>query len=254
MEYWYRYRDDLWKCVTIPDRKAQSFHERKDDADSKMACNIRRAARMIEGYALCNEWDWFGTFTLNPVYRERSDLDGFRADFMRFLRNERRRAGGTISALLVPELHRDKKGWHMHGLLRGIPFDDLRPFTLSERLPRYLRSQVKIGAPVYDWPRYRDRFGFVDVEPVRTRDAAARYITKYITKGWDGTAQGIEVGKHLYYPTRGLIQPQRIETENAPGCVPEAFPSDLVAGNSYPIQYNGVECGTVQWFERPSTK
>ena len=117
MEYWYRYRSDLWKKVTIYDHgESQTYHPRKPDADEKLKSNIRRAARMIEGYALCNPWSWFGTFTLNPAYRDRADLDRFRADFMQFIRDCRKKYG-DIEALLVPELHKSKDGWHMHGLL-----------------------------------------------------------------------------------------------------------------------------------------
>lgn len=222
-----------------------TYHGRKEDSEDKTAANIRRAARMIEGYALCNDWQWFGTFTLNPAYHDRADLDGFRTEFMQFIRHERRSCG-HMAALLVPELHRDKKGWHMHGLLQGPPERVLRPFTLSEKIPKYIRDKLKKGEPVYDWPRYRDRFGWVDIEPIRCRDAAARYITKYITKAGDSTAEALELGKHLYYVTRGLKQPERIETENAPGCVPEAFPAGLVLGNNYEYEY-----GEVRWYELP---
>lgn len=249
MEYWYRYRSDLWKRVTIFDHgEATSYHERRVDADEKLKCNIRRAARMIEAYALCNQWTWFGTFTLNPRYHDRSDLDTFRKDFMRFIRNCRR-SYGDIEALLVPELHKSKDGWHMHGLLQGVPEAALRRFTLKEKLPTYIREKIKQGQPVYDWTAYREAFGWVDIEPIRSRDAAARYITKYITKAGDMTADAIELGKHLYYVTRGLRQPERIETENASGSVPEAFPASLVLGNSYSFDY-----GEVQWYERPRMK
>jgi len=204
---------------------------------------------MIEGYALCNPWTWFGTFTLSPKYRDRTDLDGFRRDFMQFIRHQRR-THGSVEALLVPELHKAKDGWHMHGLLQGIPVEALRPFTLQERLPKYIRGKLKAGDPVFDWPAYRAAFGWVDMEPVRSRDAAARYITKYITKGWKEqettTPQAIELGKHLYYVTRGLSQPERIETENAPGSVPEAFPSGLVPGDRFEFEY-----GVVDWFQHP---
>lgn len=242
-EYWYRYRPDLWKRVTIYDHGDIHFHERKEDAEDKLACNIRRAARMIEGYALCNPWAWFGTFTLNPAYRDRTDLDRFRADFMQLIRNERRKYG-DIEALLVPELHKSKDGWHMHGLLEGLPPDALRPFTLKEKLPNYLREKIKQGQPIYDWPTYRKSFGWVDIEPIKNRDAAARYITKYITKAGDSTAEALELGKHLYYVTRGLRQPERIECENASGSVPEAFPAGMAEGNAYTFDY-----GEVQWYE-----
>lgn len=249
LEYWYKYRSDLWKKVTIFDHgESQCFHPRKPDTDEKLKSNIRRAARMIEGYALCNPWSWFGTFTLSPAYRDRADLDGFRDDFMRFIRNQRR-THGDIEALLVPELHKAKDGWHMHGLLQGIPVEAMRKFTLKEKLPKYIREKIKAGEPVYDWPAYRKSFGWVDMEPIRSRDAAARYITKYITKAGDSTAQAIDLGKHLYYVTRGLDQPERVEIENAPGSVPEAFPSWLVLGNNYSFDY-----GEVQWYESPRGK
>ena len=254
MQYWYFYRPDLYKLVTIYDHDGErKWHDRKPDAVEKMKCNIRRAQRMIEGYALCNDWDWFGTFTLSPAYRDRADLDGFHRDIMQFIRHCRRKYG-EVEVLLVPELHKKRDGWHMHGLLRGIPLEALELFDLKDRLPKYIRDKLKGGGAVYDWPEYRKAFGWVDIEPIRSRDAAARYITKYITKDKDSTAKAIDLGKHLYYRTKGLIQPLRLETENAPGCVPEAFPSDLVAGKCFPIEVNGVEYGTVQWFVRPSTK
>ena len=110
----------------------------------------------------------------------------------------------------------------MHGLIRGIPFDALRPFNLSEKLPKYIRDKLTQGWLVYDWPDYRKRFGFVDIEPVRSRDAAARYITKYLTKDITlVTSQELKSGKHLYFHTRGLSLPETIE--NASGHYPEAF-------------------------------
>lgn len=252
-EYWYRYRSDLWKKVTIWDTKHEAgYHPKRPDAQEKNLENIRRAARTIEGYALCNEWEWFGTFTLNPACRDRSDLDGFRTSFMQYLRDCRKRTGGKIDALLVPELHRNKEGWHMHGLIQGLPVEMLRPFTLAEKLPKYIRQKLKESEQVYDWPGYRERFGWVDVEPVKSRDAAARYITKYITKGKDETAKALDLGKHLYYVTRGLRQPERMEVENAPGtggAVPDAFPTGLELGNSYEFDY-----GTVEWYQRPHNK
>lgn len=247
MEYWYKYRDDLWKKVEIYDHgESQKIRERVPDAE-RLKSNIRRAQRMIEGYALCNDWAWFGTFTLSPVfYQNRKDLDLFRTDFMQFIRNLRRKHG-NVQALLVPELHKKRDGWHMHGLIQGVPEDALRPFTLREKLPNYIRQKVKAGESVFDWPEYRSSFGFVDMEPIRSRDAAARYITKYITKSHDSTARSIKSGNHLYYVTRGLKLYERIFTaENAPGCVPDAFPAHLVAGHSFEFEY-----GSVQWYELP---
>jgi len=247
LEYWYRYRDDLWKKVIIYEGESTGVHfPRKSNPDERQKSNIRRAARQIEGYALCNPWDWFGTFTLNPRYRDRSDLEGFRKDFMQLIRHSRR-DGGDIEALIVPELHKSGDAWHLHGLIKGLPVDSLRPFTLTEKLPRYITDKLKAGGIVYDWPTYRKSFGWVDIEPIKNPDAAARYITKYVTKDVsEGTAKALDSGKHLYYVTRGLVLPEPIETENAPGSVPEAFPNHLTVGNAYAWEY-----GEVQWYEVP---
>lgn len=256
--YWYKYRDDLWKKVTIYNAFRDNFEfrydndisEKIDTPNERAACNIRRAARQIEAYALCNDWDWFGTFTLDKSLKikNRKDLDAFRSSFMQFIRNLRQ-TYGSLEVLLVPELHKNKDGWHMHGLIKGIPKDALRLFMLSERLPKYIRKKLKEGLLVYDWGDYRKRFGFVDIEPIRSRDAASRYITKYLTKDITNvTAQELKGGKHLYFHTRGLVLPERME--NAPGCYPEAFSSNLVpvANGLYKWDY-----GEVQWYERPQS-
>ena len=252
MEYWYLYRDDLIKKVTVADfPESRSFHERKEDSEDKLLNNVRRAQMMIEAYALCNDWDWFGTFTLNPEYRDRSDLDGFRSSFMQFLRDCRKRCNCEIRALLVPELHKNREGWHMHGLIAGLPVTSLRVFEARERLPKYIRRKIKAGEPVYDWPDYRRRFGWVDIEPVKNRDAAARYITKYLRKDGVTTAKFMELGRHLYYVTRGLKKPIRLNVENASGEVPEALTSDFVLGTVLNYADYGI---SVEWFENHSSR
>ena len=90
----------------------------------------------------------------------------------------------------------------MHGFLKGIPPDHLRPFSTGEKLPRYLHTKVKKGMAIYDWTAYREKFGFCDIEPIRNLQAAAAYVTKYITKGF---GSGVEaLGNHLYYASQGL--------------------------------------------------
>lgn len=248
---WYKYRDDLWKRVIFSASGTGSCARDKDVNEKKTSDNIRRAQRAIEDLALCNDWEWFVTCTLSPKkYPNRLDLDGFRSDLMLFLRHERQRTGQQYAALLVPELHKNKEGWHMHGLLHGIPAEDLQLFQLGSRLPQHIRVKLLCDLQVYDWPRYAERFGFVDVEPLRSRDAAARYITKYISKGLqeDETAAAMDKGKHLYYCTRGLLRPVRIDG-NAGGEMgsPPALPSSLVLDAGYEYEY-----GRVDWFKAPA--
>lgn len=257
MDYWYRYRDDLWKRVrTHNEPKKLDFCSRSPVlADQKTSDNIRRAQRMIEGYALCNDWQWFVTLTLNGKYRSRSDLDKFRLDLSQMIRRIRIRTETSVSYLLVPELHKSGDAWHMHGLFSDLPVSELRLFSEAEKIPPYIRKKLRAGDLVYDWPEYRRKFGYVVVEAVRNRDAAGRYVTKYVTKGMDSTARSVSVGDHLYFVSRGLNAPELVtktdlpqqfwENENAPVCYPDAFPVDLVRGHSYTYDY-----GEVVWYER----
>lgn len=259
MDYWYRYREDLWKRVRVhSDAHVPDPSSRHPvSADAKSSDNIRRAQRMIEGYALCNDWDWFVTLTLNGKYRSRSDLDQFRRDLSSMIRKIRMRTAAPVSFLLVPELHKSGDGWHMHGLIHGLPETELRPFSQKEKIPPYIRKKLRSGLAVYDWTEYRRRFGYVVAEAVRNRDAAARYISKYVSKGLDSTARRVDVCKHLYYVSRGLRSPELVsctdlpsqfwENENAPVSFPDALPHDLVRGHSYSYDY-----GEVIWYERPA--
>lgn len=169
--------------------------------DEKLQQNISRARSKLFEYALCNEWDLFGTFTIDGKKYNRNDLETYHKDLGQFIRNYNKKYGTNIKYLLVPEEHQ-KGGWHEHGLLIGLPIEHLRLFTLKEKLPKYIRDKLKAGEPVYEWKPYREKFGFCDMEPVRNKEAVSKYVTKYITK--DLTASIKALNAHLYYCSQGL--------------------------------------------------
>lgn len=176
--------------------------------DKKLECNISRARAKIFEYALCNEWEWFSTFTLNAKKYDRYDLENFRSDFSQFVRNYNKKNGTNIKYLVIPETHKDG-AWHMHGFLMGLPEEHLRLFEFKEKLPVYIRDKLNQGQAVYDWLAYRDKFGYTDIEPIRNQEACSKYVTKYVSKS---LAQDIqEVGAHLYYCSKGLRTAQEIK-------------------------------------------
>lgn len=177
-------------------------HTRKGSvSDVKSDNNISRAKNRVFELALCNPWNIFLTFTLDPRKYDRDDLQKFQKDISQFIRNYNRNHSLNIKYLLIPEEHK-KGGWHMHGFLMGLPDEYLRLFTLSEKLPKYIREKLKSGQAVYEWEPYRKKFGFCDLEEVRDEFAASAYVTKYITKDLDRTVK--ESGAHLYYCSQGL--------------------------------------------------
>ena len=179
-----------------------SINEEKTDN------NIKRAKSRIHELVLCNPWQWFFTITLDPDKYDRNDLEKFRKDFSQFIRNHNRLHNKKIKYLVVPEEH-SKGGWHMHGFLMGLDASDLRLFRLDEKLPYYILNKLKKGAEIYEWEAYRKKFGFNDFEPIKNKEAAAFYVTKYITKDLERTVK--ESGAHLYYSSQGLSRAKEIK-------------------------------------------
>jgi len=199
-----RYRLCLLKYSRRPGYEFEKYARPQPGTmhDKKLEESIIRARSTIYELVTCNQWDWWITATIDKSKHDRSDLDGFHRTFAQWLRDDSKRSGNKISYLTVPELHSDQVNWHEHGFIRGLPVDELRLFTLEEKLPEYIRKKLIAGEPVYDWPRYRERFGFIDIEPIRSEQAAARYVQKYISKNLERSVK--RVGGHLYYCSKGL--------------------------------------------------
>lgn len=174
----------------------------------KLSNNIVRARSKVREYGLCNNWDYFVTLTLDASKRDRYDLPAFWKAFSQFIRDYRKRYGISVHYLFIPEQHKDG-AWHAHGFLYGLSAEHLRPFTLQEKLPAYLRAYLRQNGVLYDWPQYRDRFGFITLEPIRDKQRAVSYITKYITKDLEYSVD--RLGAHLYYASRGLHKAEEIK-------------------------------------------
>lgn len=198
----YRYTDQIYKIVqfysvrirTGPGPVAQHKHY-----DNKLASSLSRAKRVILEKALCNPWDWFCTFTIAKDKYDRKALDAWWESFSQWLRDKRKQ-GYDIRYLIVPERHNDGS-WHGHGLLYGIPEDELVKFKdlakLGMKLPRKLRNSNYVN-----WVAYQKKFGFCSLGKIVNPVAAGFYITKYITKEQDRMVS--QVGLHSYYVSRGL--------------------------------------------------
>ena len=168
----------------------------------KLDNNISRAKSRIFEIAMCNDWDYFITCTLDKQKYERTDLDAFRKDLAHFIRNQRIKYQCDIRYLLIPELHSDGKSWHMHGLLGGVKDDMIADF--DNTVPMKIRI---LGYKNY--PDYAKKFGYVSMGTIKNKDAIAKYITKYINK--DIQKSVTELGKHLYYCSRGLNKAVKIK-------------------------------------------
>ena len=206
---------NLWKLYDDGFEASEilRFHDEKLDRlfprsevspDERLSQSISRAKSRIYELALCNEFQYFCTFTQSPDLRDRFDLRGFRKDFAMFVRNQNRARDSPVRYLLVPERHKDG-AWHMHGLLMGLSEKDL-----SENEHGYL-----------DWLLYRRKFGFFSCSPVRDSSACAAYVTKYVTK--DMANQNMDAFGHLYFASQGLKRREQISSGFGRECPIDSF-------------------------------
>lgn len=151
----------------------------------KLECNISRAKSKIYEYAMCNDFDYFVTLTLDPKKWDRYNFTDYYKKLGKFFTNYSRLHNTRIQYVLIPERHSDG-AWHMHGLIKGI---------LKEHLIRNKNNYL-------EWGHYTSRFGYMSLGKVKSKEAVSKYITKYISKDMNNTIK--ELGAKTYYCSRGL--------------------------------------------------
>ena len=183
--------------------------ERGTVNSEKLSENISRTKNKIFELAFCNHWDWFFTGTLNPQKYDRTDLDKFHKSLTQWIRNYNKKYNTKIKFLIIPELHKDGKSWHIHGFLYGLPVEHLKQFQIGDAMGKGLADKVKKGDTVYNWVSYLNKFGFCDLEPIRNHEAVSKYITKYINKNLATSVT--ELNAHQFYSSRGLNRAEVIK-------------------------------------------
>lgn len=210
---------DRYKVTyTYPQTSRQAPLQRQSDAKRRRE-NIRRAARTIETLAADNPWTWWATLTIDPDKRCRTDLDKIKQQLGQWLRDQRKRLGGTLAYLIVPEVHPQSGAWHMHGLLHGLIADDLRADWTEAwpALPRYIIDRLPApgeAAQLYWWPEWVRSWGYCVLERVRSARAIAHYMTKYMLANLGDDRVG--TGKALYLASQGLSRGRQVPLSNIP--------------------------------------
>lgn len=198
----FRYTDRIFKLVKFKRKSVFSCtavrKEREPIHTDKLASSVSRTRKIILEYALCNHWEYFCTFTISKDKYDRHDLEAWSSSFRQWILDQRKK-GLPVVYLLVPERHKDGS-WHMHGLFSGVS-SVLVSFKIERKQGLKVPNKLVNGG-FYDWPAYREKFGFCSFAVIRDRVACAFYIQKYITK--DMISSSVGVGLHSYYCSRGL--------------------------------------------------
>lgn len=170
------------------DLREKKAYKRGEENDEKLSQSLTRSRTQVREYVLCNPWDWWCTFTIDPEKYDRYQLDVFYKAFAQFINNYNTKCQEEehkVKYVLVPEQHEDG-AWHMHGFIKGI-----RPKDLYINQYGY-----------QTWKQYEKKFGFISMSEIKNIEKAASYAIKYMTKNADKNVQ--ELNKHMYYCSKGL--------------------------------------------------
>lgn len=203
---------------------------------AKLDNNVQRARSKLLEYALCNDWQYFVTLTCDKAMVDRYNLKACYAALQKLIVSLNRKHNTKIKWLLIPEQHLDG-AWHFHGFLSDVPC--MCSFKMSDKLPKYVRDKLNSGDAVFTWQPYADKIGYTICEPIKNAEAAARYVTKYITK--DLAKSVNQVGDHVYYCSQGLITANTVKK----GRLADASLQNAVACTGY---FVGEHC-TTYWFD-----
>jgi hypothetical protein len=174
--------------------------------DHKVYKHLRRAINTLEELSLCNPWQYFFTITLDKNKLDRYDLESFKKEFGKFVKNWNKTHKKQLKYLIVPEPHRDG-AVHAHGFIFGLDpeeLTDFRELVDTRPLPDYIRQHIADGETVLTWEIFEKKFGYNTLEVLKSKEQAYNYIRKYVTKQILNTSAWTGLEKNLFLASKKL--------------------------------------------------
>lgn len=211
-----------------PDREKtkKQIIDEKIAEHKKLDNNISRAKRNITDLALCNDFEYFCAFTFNGTVVDRYSMKECSSKLRKFFNNFKSRYAPDFKYLIIPEYHKDG-AIHFHGLCAGFPVGELTvPDTILKRNKMTGEvEQVPNTRGYLFWARYDKSLGIFNCSQVKSRNACAFYVQKYVTKD----LKKIEKGMPVYMCSKGLQRPELIfDADDIPMMVNPTFENDYV--------------------------
>lgn len=159
--------------------KKKSPEERIRSREIEHSINVsqNRTKQNIYQITRANCWEWYITLTLDPKMIDRTDYDLCVKTVRKWFNNIKTRICPDLKYIIIPELHKDGKSYHFHGLLantEGLTFSDSG-----------IRQK---GRKVFNLADYK--LGFTNCTRVDDTRKVSAYITKYITKNLEISIKG----------------------------------------------------------------
>jgi len=174
----------------------RTLNENRTEQQIQHSINVsyNRTKNKIYHLARSNSWDWFITITFDRQQTDATSYEQVTEKLQNFLEHLRQRKCPDLIYLIVPELHKDGKNYHFHGLLANC--ENMR-FSYSGK-------SDKTGKMIFNMPDWS--FGFTTATRVGDTGKVSHYITKYITK----KSTQLLANKKRYYASRNIkkVEPQ----------------------------------------------
>lgn len=164
----YSYNDNFSKLVKIKSCRNKGFEITKEDnkktSDEEIErISLSRTKKNIKEIALCNNFEYFVTFTVNSLTCDRFSLIECQNKLKELLKAYKRKYK-EFAYLIITEKHKNG-AFHFHGLCKGFSKNDL-----------YTNNNGYISSMHFDI------LGFNSFSRIREYNKCCNYITKYISK------------------------------------------------------------------------
>ena len=176
--------------VDAPDVPDYVLSEREKHS---VESSYKRTKQSIYSVVRANTWEYFVTLTFNREKVVASDYDEVRRHINSFLTYARTLAP-DLKYIFIPELHKDGKNYHIHGLVADIG-----------NLQLIDSGVVQNGKKIYNLAQYKK--GFSTFSEIVELDKTCSYITKYVTKDLCTLAKG----KRRFWASKNINKPKELK-------------------------------------------
>lgn len=169
--------------ITFPEQKqiSKSKERTQKQIEHSIESSVNRTINQIYMLSRANRWDYFITLTIDLQKLDSTDFNLISQKLNIWTNNLKKRYAPDLKYIIVPELHKDKRKWHFHGLFANIGKMSL-DFSGKVCIGKYIYDYVQkpFATKIYNIPLWK--YGFSTATVIRDPSRASSYITKYVTK------------------------------------------------------------------------
>lgn len=204
--YLKQYNNAYFRLIHVFKERSTSFErddcvQSKTDKDEIERISLSRTKRNIREICFCNDFQLFGTFTINSKSADRFSLDSCQDTLKKYLKAYRR-VYKNFRYIIITEKHKNG-AFHFHGMFKGM--EDI-----------YLNDNGYLSSYHFD------NLGFNSFSEIKNYNKCCNYMTKYMSKDLvkNDTNQ-------IYFCSRGLKKADKYEIELPKG-IKWQFENDFV--------------------------